>query len=146
MHAWTPDLHASGGVTQAPSTRAPTLVHVVLFFVVTFAFSWALWLPLVLRVSFPGGDDGARLLLALGVAGPTLTAFTITAVASGRRGVHGLWRQATRWRVSPAWYVGVLVGPGVALGAALAVALGLGGGQPPTLALWLPAVVSGLLA
>jgi hypothetical protein len=71
----------------------------VSFFVMAYAFSWIVWAPWVL------GEDGtnvllpalsvpssaARLLVAGGIlAGPTLSAFIMTATTEGREGVRRL--------------------------------------------------------
>jgi divalent metal cation (Fe/Co/Zn/Cd) transporter len=79
MAAVTLDPHG-GGVPQAPPARVPTLVQVALFFMITFAATWAAFLPLVLRVLSPQEGWGA-LLQAPGVAAPSLTAFVLTALA-----------------------------------------------------------------
>ena len=144
MNAFTLDPQRSGGVTEAPSARVPTFLQVMLFFVITFALTWALFLPLVLRVFSPESDEG-RLLLLGAIGAPTITAFVLIALAAGRDGVRQLWRQGTRWRVGAGWYAFVLAGPGLAVGAGLAFAAGLGGQAPPVNP-WLPAVVVGLLA
>ncbi len=144
MNALTPDPQRSGGVTEAPSARAPTFLQVMLFFVITFALTWVLFLPLVLRVFSQESDEG-RLLLLGAIGGPTITAFGLAALTAGRDGVRRLWWQGTRWRVGAGWYALVLAGPGLAVGASLAVAAALGG-QAPSVNPWLPAVVAGLLA
>ena len=147
MAAVTLDPH-SGGVPQAPPARVPTLVQVALFFGITFALTWAAFLPLVLRVLSPQEGWGA-LLQALGIFAPTGTAFVLTALAAGRHGVRRLWWQGLRWRVGAGWYAFVLLGPGLAVGAALAVTAALGD-QAPAVRLSVDAavaaVVSGLLA
>jgi hypothetical protein len=123
-------------------------VQVVLFFVITFAATWALFLPSVLGDARRGSDE-AQLLQALGIAAPSLTAFVLTALAAGRGGVGRLWRQGTRWRLGAGWYALVLAGPGLAVGAGLAVAAALGGPAPPVspaVDAVVAAVVSGLLA
>jgi hypothetical protein len=60
-------------------------------------------------------------------------------------GVQGLWRGGTRWRVGARWYAAVLVVPGLAWGAASAVAAALGA-EPPAFNPLVPALISGLLA
>jgi membrane protease YdiL (CAAX protease family) len=131
-------------ITRRGETRVHGLAPALLFFGVTFAFSWLVWLPLLLGAPSVQADEG-QLLLALGIGGPSIMGFVLTARAAGRQGVARLWRQGTRWRVGPAWYVGIILGPGLAMGAALCVGLVLGG-QTPSLTPWLPAIVNGLLA
>jgi uncharacterized protein len=125
---------------EAPRGRG-VVKRAVLFFLITFGVSWALWLPFVLRV-FDQRDQG--IFLVLGAAAPSTTAFVLTAVYAGRKGVRGLLRQAARWRVGAGWYAVVLAAPGLAAGVGVAVAAALGD-QPPAVSPWVPAVVSGLI-
>jgi uncharacterized protein len=138
----------SGGVVAAPPARVPTLVQVLLFLGITFAVTWACFLPFVLGRLHWGAGEG-QLLRVLAIGAPSLTAFVLTALAAGRAGVRGLWRQGTRWRVGPGWYAFVLLGPGLAIGAGLAVTAALRGQVAPvslSIEVVLAAVISGLLA
>jgi uncharacterized protein len=87
------------------------------FFVMAYAFSWIVWAPWVL------GEDGAnvllpalsiptsRLLLTGGIlAGPTLSAFIMTATTEGREGVRRLLGRLVLWRVGLRWYLFSLLG------------------------------------
>jgi membrane protease YdiL (CAAX protease family) len=114
----------------------------VLFFLITFAATWMLFLPLVLRIFSRQSDVGD--LLSLGIAAPTITAFVLTAVIAGRAGVRTLWRQGLRWRVGAAWYALVVFGPALVYGASLAVAAALGV-PPPAMDFSVMAVVSALV-
>ena len=91
----------------------------VFFFVMAYAFSCIVWSPWVL------GEDGAnvlppalsvpssaaRLLVAGGIlAGPTLSAFIMTATTEGREGVRRLLGRLVLWRVGFRWYLFALVG------------------------------------
>jgi uncharacterized protein len=91
----------------------------VSFFGMAYAFSWIVWAPWVL------GEDGAnvlpaalsvpsasaRLLLAGGIlAGPTLSAFIMTATTEGREGVRRLLGRLVLWRVGFRWYLFALLG------------------------------------
>jgi len=82
-----------------------------------YAFSWVVWAPWVL------GEDGAGLLpinisqTASGylnataiLAGPTLSAFIMTATTEGREGVRRLLARYVLWRVGLRWYVFALLG------------------------------------
>lgn len=106
---------------------APLLL--VTFLAVTFALAWLAFLPLIL-----GRTDGesatGTLLLVLGIGAPSIAAFVLAAVSAGRGGARRLWRGGTRWRVGVRWYVAVLVIPGLASGAAWAVATALGAETP----------------
>ena len=89
----------------------------VSFFVMSYAFTWLVWAPWVL------GEDGAGLLpinisqTASGylnataiLAGPTLSAFIMTATTEGREGVGRLVRRLVLWRVGFRWYLFALLG------------------------------------
>jgi membrane protease YdiL (CAAX protease family) len=82
-----------------------------------YAFSWLVWSPWVL------GQDGAgllpfkfshaasgRLLTAGILAGPTLSAFVMTATTEGRAGVRRLLGRLVLWRVGIRWYLFALLG------------------------------------
>jgi membrane protease YdiL (CAAX protease family) len=133
---------------RASSRRAPTPVQLLLFFGITFAATWAFFLPFVLRTLRWGSGDG-ELLQALGVGAPTLTAFVLTAIFAGRHGLGRLLRQGGRWRVGVGWYAFVLAGPGFAVGAGQLVSAALGGQTRPLsldVDAALAAIVVGLLA
>jgi len=91
----------------------------VSFFVMAYAFSWIVWSPWVLgedgaNVLPPGlsvPTSAARLLLAAGIlAGPTLSAFIMTAITEGREGVRRLLGRLVLWRVGIPWYLFSLLG------------------------------------
>ena len=109
-------------MTTAPAQPAPARQGLlarrplVSFFVMAYAFSWLVWSPWVL------GQDGAGLLpikigqatgvlLAAGIlAGPTLSAFIMTATTEGRAGVRRLLGRLVLWRVGIQWYLFALLG------------------------------------
>jgi uncharacterized protein len=109
-------------MTTAPAQHAPTRQGLlarrplVSFFVMAYAFSWLVWSPWVL------GQDGVGLLpfkigrasgvlLAAGIiAGPTLSAFIMTATTEGRAGVRRLLGRLVLWRVGIRWYLFALLG------------------------------------
>jgi membrane protease YdiL (CAAX protease family) len=122
--------------------KAPLLV--VVFLAVTFALTWLAFLPLILRRTHMESTTGI-LLLVLGGGAPSITAFVLAALSAGREGVRSLWRGGTRWRVGARWYAAVLIIPGLASGAAWAVAAAVGAEPPPFNPL-IPALISGLLA
>ena len=109
-------------MTTAPAQPAPARQGLlarrplVSFFVMAYAFSWLVWSPWVL------GQEGAGLLpitigqatgvvLAAGIlAGPTLSAFIMTATTEGREGVRRLLGRLVLWRVGIQWYLFALLG------------------------------------
>ncbi len=86
----------------------------VFYFLIAYAFSWLLWMPLVLS------EDGTGLLpfsspllglaIPVGIFGPTLAAFTMTGITEGRVGIHRLLRGYVLWRVGLRWYLFAFIG------------------------------------
>lgn len=103
---------------------------VPLFFVLAFALTWAIQIPLVLD---------ARGMLPFHVPGifqflqgpmPGIAALIMAGLASGRAGIVDLLRRVIRWRVGWVWYVIAIFGTGaVYLGAVFGSTL-LGGPAP----------------
>jgi uncharacterized protein len=104
---------------QPTSARQSLLARhpLVSFFVMAYALSWLVWTPWVL------GEDGAGLLpinisgatsgllnAAAIFAGPTLSAFIMTATTEGRAGVRRLLGRYVLWRVGIGWYLFALLG------------------------------------
>ena len=100
------------------------------YFVLAFAFTWALWVPAALEArglipSLPVPAQG------LGVLGPLVAAMILTAQEGGRVGLRSLLGRIVRWRVAPVWYGVVLLGPVLLYLASMALEVVLGG-QPPS--------------
>jgi membrane protease YdiL (CAAX protease family) len=118
--------------TATPSRTASTARAFPLkYFVIAFAFTWALWVPAALEArglipSLPVPAQG------LGVLGPLVAAVILTAQEGGRAGLRSLLRRIVHWRVAPVWYGVVLLGPVLLYLATLALEVALGG-QPPSL-------------
>src|SRR5215472_4638316 len=80
------------------------------YFVLAYAGTWTLLLPAVFSRSGVGALPFdmpfavfAILFILSGLTGPTLAAFIMTGVASGRPGVRALLRRYALWRVGPLW-------------------------------------------
>jgi len=86
--------------------RHPIGSHLAL----TFALSWAYWVPLALA-----GGQGSHVP---GLLGPGWAALVVSAIAQGRAGPRNLAARMVRWRVPLRWYL-------VALAPLLAGAVGL---------------------
>jgi membrane protease YdiL (CAAX protease family) len=80
--------------------RYPTVLFFLLSFVLTWGYFWLIWAPLGLPKS----------LIALGGFGPSISAFLVLAIISGRRGVLRLLRSIVQWRVGFQWYLLILLG------------------------------------
>ena len=125
------------------------VASVVVFFVVAFTFSWALWLP----VAAVEGELTLLHQLAVGVAaaGPSLAGVLCTALDEGRCGVRRVFASLLHWRMAPRWYALSLGGPLVLALAAVALHRMVIGAdamfrlEARTVALIPPALVAGLL-
>src|SRR4029453_327010 len=73
----------------------------VLYFVLAYLLSWALW-PLVIL------NPTSSPLVPFG---PLIAAVIVALLAGGRHELWALLRQLGRWRVHPIWYVIALLGP-----------------------------------
>jgi hypothetical protein len=103
--------------TTGTATRNWAARHdLVLYFVLAYVLSWALW-PLV--ILNPTSSPVVPF-------GPLIAAVIVALLAGGRRELWALLGQLTRWRLHPIWYVLALLGPFVlaALTALLAIAAG----------------------
>jgi membrane protease YdiL (CAAX protease family) len=93
---------AAGGLVQ--TMRRHPLVS---FFLLAYAVSWALWLPMLL-LHLPEQDPSRHtptIYLLPGIAlGVTGSAFLMTAVTQGKAGVLRLLRRFVLWRVGWQWY------------------------------------------
>jgi hypothetical protein len=80
---------------------------VIAFFVIAYAFSWAIWIPMALA--------GARAYKGQpwpnhipGLFGPMVAAFVMSAIVAGRPGLLDLLRRMVRWRLAARWYFAAL--------------------------------------
>ena len=104
--------HPGGPSGEGLLTRHP----LVFFFLIAYAGSWLLELPIALSETGSGllPFTIPRPLLALAIAaatllGPTLSAFIMTGITEGRRGIRRLLRRYVLWRVEFRWYLFVLL-------------------------------------
>src|SRR5215210_2436832 len=82
----------------------------IMFFVLTYALAWILWLPLVvLRDAIPATQG--LVLVILGSNVPSLLAIVLTTIVLGRGALRKLLGRLLIWRVNPLWYLVVVLGP-----------------------------------
>jgi uncharacterized protein len=97
-----------GGLVQT-MRRHP----VVSFFILTYAVSWGLWLPMLLW-HLPLTSERSHtptLYILPGIAlGVTGSAFLMTALTQGKAGVLRLWHRFVLWRVGLQWYAMAILG------------------------------------
>jgi membrane protease YdiL (CAAX protease family) len=76
----------------------------ILFFVLAYAFSWAVWAPAALLSGGTSEPQTSALLHLAGGLGPMASAFVVTALAGGYVGVRELLGRVLRWRVGLGWW------------------------------------------
>ena len=81
-------------------TRHRLFFFFLFSFVLTWGYFWLIWAPLRLPDS----------LIALGGFGPSVSAFLVLALTSGKPGVLRLLRSIVHWRVGAIWYLVALLG------------------------------------
>lgn len=86
------------------------------FYGLTFLLSWGFWVP--------DAMSGGHVSHALGLLGPMISAFVITALTRERAGLRDLASRMVRWRVDVRWYLWALAPLAVAVTAAALVSLG----------------------
>lgn len=108
------------------------------FFILAYAASWTLWMPLV--VSGDGSPTGLGLvLLLLGSLVPSTVAILLVAVVHGKAGVRKLLGRLLLWRVGVGWWVAVVLLSALSVGAVgLSV---LFGGESPDVTATIPGAV-----
>ena len=107
---------------QQSAPRAGLLARqpLVIFFLLSFAFTWGYFWLILVPLNLPGP------WFALGAAGPTVSAFLVLALTSGKPGVLRLLRSMVHWRVGVQWYLVTLLGvPALMLLSYLVVPRGL---------------------
>lgn len=82
------------------------------YFIITFAFSWLMFLPGVLTYYglLSVSPSVIGVLGIVGLLGPVLSGFLMTDLTEGAAGVGDLLRRIVLWRVSIRWYLFVLLG------------------------------------
>lgn len=109
-------------VTQDPSHLEASR-RVGTFFLLAFAASWVLWLPLVWWT--PSAVTKQALLVA-GTFGPSMAAAVLILGRNGRAGLRFELAKQWKWRLSfPVWVL-ILFAPAVIVLAAIVIAQGLG--------------------
>ena len=99
---------------QPASVRQGLLARhpLISYFIITFAFSWLMFVPGVL--TYYGLLSVAPSLIGVlgivGLLGPVLSGFVMTALTEGVAGVGDLLRRIVLWRVGIQWYLFALLG------------------------------------
>lgn len=88
--------------------------RLAIFTVITYAFSWACWLPIIgsLEATPFNGAAATIVLFFLGGYGPTIVGIVLTRIFGGREGLRSLFRSAVSLRIGGRWIlVSLLTGP-----------------------------------
>lgn len=92
--------------------RLPACRGLICYFLVTFSFSWLMFLPGLL--TYYGvlnlSSQAVRSFAIAGLLGPILSGFIMTGVIEGWPGLSRVLRQIVRWRVGLGWYLFALIG------------------------------------
>ncbi|MFK3983823.1 CPBP family intramembrane glutamic endopeptidase [Micromonospora sp. NPDC050397] len=120
----------------------------VSYFVLSYVLTWLAWAPYILSATGLGilplripellGSAQTLGILPGAYLGPITSAFMVTAIADGRPGLRRWAKRLVRWRVSPRWYLSVLLAvPVVAVLATLPLPGAWADLRPPTAAILL---------
>jgi hypothetical protein len=86
------------------------------YFVIAYAFSWLVWVPLALSqdgagvLSFRSPTGASASVVVASFVGPFLSAFIMTGITEGKAGMGRLLRRIVLWRVGLGWYLFTLIG------------------------------------
>lgn len=93
------------------------------FFLLAYAASWALWLPLVW---WAPSETMRQSLLVAGTFGPSVAAVLLIAARRGRTGLRTELAQQWKWRLPITLWALILFGPAVIILTAIAIAQAMG--------------------
>jgi membrane protease YdiL (CAAX protease family) len=77
----------------------------LMFFILAYALSWAVEIPLALRARGLIAAPIPWSLHYLAAYGPLLAAIIVTGLTDGREGLKALWGRMFKWRVRPVWWL-----------------------------------------
>ncbi len=100
----------SGAAREGLLARHPLLF----FFIIAYAGSWLLFMPLALSENgvglLPFSHPLLPYVIPVGIfLGPFLSGFVMTGVTEGREGIRHLLRRIVLWRVGLRWYLFALI-------------------------------------
>lgn len=105
------------------------LSPLLLFFVLAYAITWLMWLPLVAAAQGWTGPASPYWHL-WGSLGPMLAAFLVVGLQQGQGGLARLFQGMFKWRVHWLWWAAAVLGPLLVFGIAVAIAWLMGGAWP----------------
>jgi membrane protease YdiL (CAAX protease family) len=102
---------------------------IIWFFLLTFGFSWGIWLPSRLFLSSVLSEI-TNYLHTLGLFAPTFSAIIVTGTLKGKPGIIELLKRITYWRAGWPWYLFVLFSTAVIGFLAIGLYVIMGGTAP----------------
>lgn len=81
------------------------------YFILTFAISWTIWLPIVASVQGWVNLDVPYALYYFGSFGPAISALILTALTNGAAGIRELVSRIFKWRVEFRYYAFAVLAP-----------------------------------
>jgi uncharacterized protein len=110
--------------------RSDFRTHLLVFFALTFVWSWGCWLlSLVVR---PQSPAFAGVLMIAGSFGPSLAAIAVVIYVGGRNGLHDWFLRCLQWRVGWRWLAIAFFLPLAVIALAAATHIALGGTISPS--------------
>ena len=103
--------------------------HLILFFALAYALSWALMVPEALAAHGFIERSMAPGLVALSIFGPTVAAVIAAGVQGGLDSIRSLMRRLLQFKIHWIWYAVVVIGPALIFLAGLGLEIVVGG-QP----------------
>lgn len=104
----------TSAASRQPASRSQSLQHwmqqhpLFSFFILAYAFSWALSIPFILSEwGILNGDF--TVLFAIKSFGPFVAAILLTRIMEGKPGVIGLRKRIRQWQAGWQWYVFILL-------------------------------------
>jgi uncharacterized protein len=93
-------------------TEKQNKISIIAFFVMTYAFSWILWIPIALSSQkLLAVQISPFLGIIIGGIGPSLSALILTMAEKGMPGIRSLLGCLFKWRVAIKWYIFILFIP-----------------------------------
>jgi membrane protease YdiL (CAAX protease family) len=98
--------------TQNPDKQRN--ISIIIFFVMTYAFSWTLWIPMALSSQNKLPIQISPFLgIIIGGMGPSISAIILILAELGTPGIGILLKRLIKWRVAIQWYLFIFFIPAV---------------------------------
>ncbi len=99
------------------------LNSLIIYFVLAYIISWALWSSSVVNTQVKKVPDILLLFSQFALLGPAIAAFILRAKEDGKAGINQLFRSSWNWNFKPIWLLPTLLLPAAMILATLAIKL-----------------------